>query len=205
MPRVAIIDYGLCNLDSIRRAVEMCGGDPIVTDEPEALGTANLLILPGVGSFGVAMDNLRARGMDQAVRDQSAAGIPLLGICLGMQLLASQSTEGGNFEGLGLIPGSVVMLKEQHPEERIPHIGWNSVQPHASTDPLFAGLAPDTDFYFVHSYHVECRNADHAIASTPYCGGFTSVIRNGNVAGAQFHPEKSQRAGFRMLTNFLEQ
>lgn len=205
MPRVAIIDYGLCNLDSIRRAVEMCGGDPTVTDDPEALSAANLLILPGVGSFGVAMDNLKARGMDQAIREQTGAGIPLLGICLGMQLLATHGTEGGDFEGLGLIAGNVVRLKEEHPEDRIPHIGWNSVKAQPENDPLFAGLAPETDFYFVHSYHVECRDPAHAVASTPYCGGFTSVIRSGNVAGAQFHPEKSQRAGFRMLTNFLEQ
>lgn len=205
MPQVVIIDYGLCNLDSIRRAVEMCGGVPIITDEPKDLSAANLLILPGVGSFGVAMDNLRARGMDQAIREQAAAGIPLLGICLGMQLLASRSTEGGNYEGLGIIAGNVVRLQELRLEERIPHIGWNSVQPHASTEPLFTGLASGTDFYFVHSYHMECRDAAHAVASTPYCGGFTSVVRNGNVAGVQFHPEKSQRAGLRMLTNFVEQ
>lgn len=205
MPRVAIIDYGLCNLDSIRRAVEMCGGDPVVTDEPKDLGSANLLILPGVGAFGVAMRNLKARGMDQAIREQVGAGIPMLGICLGMQLLASRSTEGGNSDGLDLIPGDVVLLKEQGAGDRVPHIGWNSIQAQHPNDPLLADVADNTDFYFVHSYHVQCKAAADVVASTPYCGSFTSIIRRENVVGTQFHPEKSQRAGFRLLTNFLEQ
>jgi glutamine amidotransferase len=205
MPRVAIIDYGLCNLDSIRRAVEMCGGEPIVTDEPEVLGSANLLILPGVGAFGVAMENLKSRGMDQAIREQVGAGIPLLGICLGMQLLASRSTEGGSHKGLDLVPGEVTLLKERVAGDRVPHIGWNSVNGTSQTEPLLTGVPPDTDFYFVHSYYVQCATPAHAVASTPYCGGFTSVIRHNHIAGTQFHPEKSQRAGFRLLTNFLEQ
>jgi imidazole glycerol-phosphate synthase subunit HisH len=205
MPRVAIIDYGLCNLDSIRRAVEVCGGDPFVTDDPDELNSANLLILPGVGAFGVAMSNLRARGMDQAIRDQVGAGIPLLGICLGMQLLASRSAEGGDHAGLDLVAGDVVLLREQAAGDRVPHIGWNSVDATTQGEPLLAGIAPGTDFYFVHSYHVRCRAPTHEVASTPYCGGFTSIIRRGHVAGTQFHPEKSQRAGFRLLTNYLEQ
>ncbi len=205
MPRVAIIDYGLCNLDSIRRAVEMCGGDPVVTDAPEVLASANLLILPGVGAFGVAMENLRARGMDHAIREQVGAGVPLLGICLGMQLLASRSTEGGSNAGLDLIPGDVALLKEHATGERVPHIGWNSVVSERRDEPLLAGIASGTDFYFVHSYHVRCATQADALASTPYCGGFTSMIRHDHVAGTQFHPEKSQRAGFRLLTNFLEQ
>jgi glutamine amidotransferase len=205
MPQVVIIDYGLCNLDSMRRAVEMCGGDPTVTDDPDALKTANLLILPGVGSFGVAMNNLKARGMDDAIRAQVKEGIPLLGVCLGMQMLASRSTEGGACDGLGLVSGDVTLLKENAPEERVPHMGWNTVQFEDANDPLFAGIAPDTDFYFVHSYHLRCDAPEIAVASTPYCGRFTSVVRRDNVAGTQFHPEKSQKAGFRMLTNFLEQ
>ncbi len=205
MPRVAIIDYGLCNLDSIRRAVEMCGGDPFVTDEPDRLDEANLLILPGVGAFGVAMENLKAHGMDQAIREQVASGIPMLGICLGMQLLASHSCEGGRHAGLDLIPGDVVLLNERGGNDRVPHIGWNSVRCDQADDPLLGGLTDETDFYFVHSYHVACKDSGNAIASTPYCGGFTSVIRRDNVAGTQFHPEKSQRAGFHLLTNFLEQ
>ena len=205
MPRVAIIDYGLCNLDSIRRAVEMCGGEPEVTDDPDALGVANLLILPGVGAFGVAMSNLKMRGMNQAIREQVSAGTPLLGICLGMQLLASRSSEGGDFEGLNLIPGDVELLKEQARNERIPHIGWNSVRQERPGDPLFSSIVTDTDFYFVHSYHVICKNSADVVAATPYCGEFTSVIRREQVVGTQFHPEKSQRAGFCLLTNFLEQ
>ena len=204
MPRVAIIDYGLCNLDSIRRAVEMCGGEPFITDDPESLSSANLLIIPGVGAFGVAMENMKSRGMDEAIRDQVGAGIPLLGICLGMQLLASRSDEGGIHAGLDLVPGDVLLLKET-PGDRIPHIGWNSVSAASDAEPLLAGIEPDTDFYFVHSFHIRCQRPADAVASTPYCGGFTSIIRHGHVAGTQFHPEKSQRAGFRLLTNFIEQ
>lgn len=204
MPFVAIIDYGLCNLDSIRRAIEMCGGDPFITDDPARLNDANLLILPGVGAFGAAMSNLKARGMDQAICDQVEAGIPLLGICLGMQLLGTRSTEGGTFDGLDLIKGDVVRLEEQSSEDRIPHIGWNSVRFDAD-DPLFADIASDTDFYFVHSYHMRCQDTTSVAASTPYCGRFAAVVRRDNVAGAQFHPEKSQKAGLRMLTNFLNQ
>lgn len=205
MPRVAIIDYGLCNLDSIRRAVEVCGSDPFITDDPEALGSANLMILPGVGSFAVAMSNLKARGLDQAIRAQTSAGIPLLGICLGMQLLSSSSAEGGLSDGLNLIPGKVVLLKEQAAEERVPHMGWNNVRITQEDDPLFTKVPPGTDFYFVHSYHMQCAAAGNVIATTPYCGGFTSVVRHEQIVGTQFHPEKSQRAGFQMLTNFLEQ
>jgi len=205
MPRVAIIDYGLCNLDSIRRAVEMCGGEPFVTDDPDRLADANLLILPGVGAFGVAMENLKAHGLDQAIREQVASGIPMLGICLGMQLLTSRSSEGGDHAGLDLIPGDALLLNEHGGNDRVPHIGWNSVRSDHADELLLGGLADETDFYFVHSYHVVCRERANAIASTPYCGGFTSMIRRDNIAGTQFHPEKSQRAGFRVLTNFLEQ
>jgi glutamine amidotransferase len=199
---VAIIDYKLCNLDSIARAVERCGGASLKTTSPEALRDADKLILPGVGAFGAAMDNLSALRLVEPIREEVAKGKPLLGICLGMQLLAERSEESPGAVGLGLIPGEVVRLRPQV-GERIPHMGWNVVEP-ARSDPMFAGVAPSTDFYFVHSYHMR-TDPEHVVATTPYCGAFPSVVRRGLVAGVQFHPEKSQTAGFALLTAFLEQ
>ena len=204
-PQVAIIDYGLCNLDSIRRAIEISGAKPFVTCEPDSLSSANYIVLPGVGAFGVAMENLQDVGMDDAIRTQVKAGIPLLGICLGMQLLALESSEGGTFSGLAIIPGHVVLLESERPEDRVPHIGWNSVTIDRPDDPLFDSLASETNFYFVHSYHIRPADSNDAIGTTPHCGRFVSVVRHENVVGTQFHPEKSQRAGLRLLKNFLSQ
>lgn len=203
MRKVAIIDYGLCNLDSVARAVEECGGSPVITDKPEDLSSSDRVIIPGVGAFGKAMQNLKALGMDEAIREnRSRRQMPILGICLGMQLLAELGEEGGDHKGLGLIPGRVVKLKRKIPSERIPHVGWNEVQiktPHR----LLQNLSTGTNFYFVHSYHFECANSAHAIGITPYCGNFTAVVADNDVMGVQFHPEKSQKAGFALLRNFL--
>lgn len=202
MSRVAIIDYGMCNLDSISRALEECGAQGFITDQPDDLWDADQLILPGVGSFTKAMDNLHIRGFDEAIRKlMSNKPVPLLGICLGMQLLADSSTEGGNSKWLGLIPGEVRLLSATTPEERVPHMGWNEVD-HSGQEELFAGITSNTDFYFVHSYHFNCEKK-YIVGRTPYCGGFASAIRNDDIIGVQFHPEKSQRAGFRLLKNFL--
>ncbi len=201
MKRVAIIDYQLCNLDSIARAVEACGGQSVKTNAPADLETADLLILPGVGHFGAAMDNLEALGLVDAIRGQAEAGKPLMGICLGMQMLAQRSAEADGRMGLGLIPGEVVRLKE-HAGERVPHMGWNAVDP-VGEEPLLNGVAPGADFYFVHSYHFVPENAAHVAATTPYCGRFNAIVRDGAVMGTQFHPEKSQTVGFALLRNFL--
>jgi imidazole glycerol-phosphate synthase subunit HisH len=201
MARVAIIDYGMCNLDSIRRATEECGGDPIVTDDPVVIEAAERTILPGVGAFPDAMRNIRAKGLDKAIRAKVDSGAPLLGVCLGMQLLASRGTEGESADGLGCIDAEVLQLAPVN-GERIPHIGWNEVS-HARKSPLFDGIEPDRDFYFVHSYHMVCTNQADVVGETPYCGGFASVVQRGNVYGTQFHPEKSQKAGFQLLRNFL--
>lgn len=202
MARTAIIDYGLCNLDSIRRAVEECGGASVVTDDPARLADADHIVLPGVGAFPDAMRNLCEKRLDAAIHERVEAGIPFLGICLGMQLLARRGTEGQPTEGLGLLDAEVVRLAPAD-GERVPHIGWNEVA-HVRPSPLLAEIAPQLDFYFVHSYHLVCADADHAIGQTPYCGGFTSVVQRANVFGVQFHPEKSQKTGFRLLRNFLE-
>jgi glutamine amidotransferase len=202
MRRVGIIDYGLCNIDSIRRATEVCGGQPTVTRDPDALLDFELLILPGVGAFGAAMANLDGWGLSEAIRERGKAGTPILGICLGMQLLAEGSEEGGSFAGLGLVPGQVVQLTARQADERVPHMGWNSVE-FAREDPIFSGIASGTDFYFVHSFHLRCADQAHVLAKTPFCGGFVSVVRREAVWGTQFHPEKSWPAGHQLLTNYL--
>jgi glutamine amidotransferase len=200
--RVAIIDHGLSNLNSIARAIEECGGTALVTDHPADLRDADRIILPGVGAFPAAIAKLRASGLADALHEELARRpVPLLGICLGMQLLAESSSEGGDNAGLGLIPGRVVKL-QSGADERIPHMGWNEVRPTVES-PLFKGIAAGSDFYFVHSYCLVCPESS-VIARTPYCGEFVSAAGSANVMAVQFHPEKSQRAGFQLLRNFLE-
>jgi glutamine amidotransferase len=201
--KVCIVDYGLCNLDSVARAIEECGGEPLISHRPEDLRSCDRVIIPGVGAFGKAVENLRRDGMDEAIgAERERRELPVLGICLGMQLLADASEEGGNFRGLGLISGRVVRLQRTSARERVPHVGWNEVEivePH----PLLKGLQTGTNFYFVHSYHFSCARTDNVLAATPYCGRFASIVAHGNVMGVQFHPEKSQKAGFQLLRNFL--
>lgn len=203
MNRVAIVDYGLCNLDSIARAVEECGGRPRVTDDPRDLVDADSFILPGVGSYADAMANLRKHRLDEAMTEHvQGKGAPFLGICLGMQLIAHKGSEGRGAEGLGWIDGEVRRLLPASKAERVPHVGWNEVEPVAGAA-LFDGIAPASDFYFVHSYHLDMAHADDVQGRTPYCDGFVSAIGRDNIFGVQFHPEKSQKAGFRLLANFL--
>jgi glutamine amidotransferase len=202
MRRVGIIDYGLCNIDSIRRATEVCGGRPTVTRNPDDLFDQDLLILPGVGAFGAAMANLDAWGLADPIRGRVEGGTPLLGICLGMQLLADRSEEGGSFRGLGLIPGDVVQLKAAKVGERVPHMGWNEAA-FARPDPISHDIADGTDFYFVHSFHLRCTDEADILARTPFCGGFVSAVRRGSVWGTQFHPEKSWPAGHQLLANYI--
>lgn len=186
----------------MRRALEECGADSRVTNDPKEIESAERIVLPGVGAFADAMCNLRERGLDQALKARVAQNVPLLGVCLGMQLLASTGSEGGACEGLDLIPGEICKLQPMADSPRIPHVGWNEVVP-SRDHPLFAGLLPSSDFYFVHSYKFTCTASSDALAQTPYCGGFTSAVARGHVMGVQFHPEKSQKAGFALLRNFL--
>jgi glutamine amidotransferase len=200
---VGIVDYGVCNLDSVERAVEECGGRPVMASRPEDLEAVSSIILPGVGAFAHGMRNLRERGFVEALNEQVAdKRIPLLGLCLGMQLLASAGTEGGEEPGLGWIEGRVEKLEPAGEGERVPHIGWNEVYGNGASS-LFDGIDPGRDFYFVHSYHFACANDDDVAARTPAYGEFASGVAHGNVMGVQFHPEKSQKAGFQLLTNFL--
>jgi glutamine amidotransferase len=196
-----IIDYGMGNLGSVRRAFEECGASVQVSSDPSTLAQARAVVLPGVGSFTEGMQNLRTRGLDLALKKAWDAGLPILGICLGMQLLASHGTEGGDTPGLGLIPGRVEKIPPG--KHRIPHIGWNEVhlrQPH----PLFQDIPDGTDFYFVHSYLFIPESSSEVLAETPYAGLFTSAVGSGSVCGVQFHPEKSSRPGFALLRNFIQ-
>jgi glutamine amidotransferase len=200
---VAVVDYGMCNLDSVRRAVEECGGTVVVSGQARDLKTANRIILPGVGAFPEAMRNIKALSLDRVLCEQVMENnIPLLGICLGMQLLARKGWEGEETDGLGLIPGEVRRLEPLGTDTRIPHIGWNEVFP-AQESPLFSDIPSGKDFYFVHSYHFCPENDAHALAHTPYAGSFVSAVQSGSVFGVQFHPEKSQKTGFQLLKNFL--
>lgn len=204
MNKVAIIDYKMGNLDSVAKAVFYCGGNPVVTSNASDLETATHIVLPGVGSFKEGIKNIRELGLDKILKEQvSKNKIPLLGICLGMQLLSSRGAEGGNSEGLNFVPGTVVKLERKTAHERIPHIGWNEVN-FVNDSRLFDGAVSGKDFYFVHSYHFICENNRHILATTPYCGSFVSAVGKENIFGVQFHPEKSQNAGFEVIKNFLK-
>lgn len=201
---VLIIDYGMGNLGSVRRALEECGANVTVSHDPATLANASRIVLPGVGAFGDGVKNLRDGGWENPLQQAVIADkIPFLGICLGMQLLADRGFEGGDNPGLGLIPGEVKKLAAKSPDERIPHIGWNEITPIGDC-PLFNGIPAGTDVYFVHSFHFVPDDSGRIAATTPYCGGFASAVWDKNIFGVQFHPEKSSKMGFRMLKNFLE-
>lgn len=200
MPKIVIIDYGMGNLDSIARAVEKCGGEPVIGHHRSDLTDADKAILPGVGAFPTAMQNLHERDLVEPLR-AFARERPLLGICLGMQLLATRGTEIEETAGLGLIDGTVEYLNVPQPL-RVPHVGWNEIN-YAVADPLFAGIPAGKDFYFVHSYHFVCANSADQVATTSYGGTVTATVRRELLCGVQFHPEKSQQWGLRLLNNFL--
>ncbi|MUM76954.1 imidazole glycerol phosphate synthase subunit HisH [Pseudodesulfovibrio sp. F-1] len=199
---VAVVNYGVGNIDSLSRALTVCGAKPLLTDREKDFKVVDACVLPGVGAFGDAIKLLRARHLDTILEDQIIAyDIPILGVCLGMQLLASRSFELGEHEGLGWIPGTVKPLKPTA-KERIPHVGWNSVE-HDGSDPLFDGIPSGEDFYFVHGYHFDVDSPSNILGKTSYCGKFTSAVRHKNIFGTQFHPEKSQGIGLRLLRNFI--
>jgi glutamine amidotransferase len=203
--RVAVVDTGLCNVDSMWRALEECGAKAIVTADPADLALCDKIVLPGVGAFPDAMDVLETTGLADAIKEQvTVDDVPLLGVCLGMQLLATHGREVRDRAGLGLIDARVERFVPVA-GERVPHIGWNEVwRRDADGAALFRGVPDGADFYFVHSYHVVCADERDVIATTPYCGGFTSVVQHGAVVGTQFHPEKSQAHGLALLRSFVE-
>jgi glutamine amidotransferase len=191
------------NLDSVARAVDECGGTPVVTSEPRDLASAAAVVLPGVGAFAKGMANLRERGLVRALaEDVVERDVPLLGVCLGMQLLSERGTEIEECEGLGFIPGEVLRI-EPRDGLRVPHIGWNDVEVERPS-PLFADIESGQDFYFVHSYHFVCSEGEDVVAGVDYGERLVAAVQRGVVFGVQFHPEKSQRVGFQLLRNFLD-
>jgi glutamine amidotransferase len=199
---VLIVDYGLGNLRSVAGAVERLGHTALVSPDPADIARADRLILPGVGAFGDGMRRLAARGfvepLTEAVRQRQT---PILGICLGAQLMARESHEFGHHQGLGWLPATVRPI-EPAGRLRVPHVGWNELQ-QLRSDPLFAEIPPAALFYFVHSFHITADDPEIVAGTCEYGGTLAAVFRSGNICGTQFHPEKSQRHGLRLLQNFL--
>lgn len=203
---IAVIDYGVGNLFSLCRSLEAIGQEPLVTGDAESLRQAHRLILPGVGAFADAAEKLRATGLDQVLREEAGRGKPILGICLGMQLLFDYGTEYGRHQGLGLIPGSVRPIADCIPAGyKVPHIGWNALRfpPDKPVSPLFRYIKEGECVYFVHSFcGAEC--AESVIASAEYGALLTAAVARDNVYGVQFHPEKSGGVGLNILRAFTE-
>ena len=201
---IAIIDYNMGNLASVRNALAGIGADSVVVSDPDKVGRYAKVLLPGVGAFGDAMEHLRKNGMDEAVKQFAESGRPMLRICLGMQLLFSKSLEFGEHDGLGLIPGEVVPFDPNlfRTPRKVPHMGWNQLFVQKET-PLFQALPKEFYLYFVHSYHAVTSD-EYAIGKTWYGYEFVSAVQNGNVFGIQPHPEKSHDNGLKILKNFVE-
>ncbi len=200
MAQIAIIDYGVGNLRSVEKAFAANGSAAVVTSDENVLRRAERLVLPGVGAFGACMNALTERGFDKLVRERCAAGTPLLGVCVGMQLLFEISEEFGATRGLGLLPGRVRRFSD---DLVVPHVGWNQIRQRVR-HPLFAGIENASFFYFVHSYYCEPAKDEIVIGETDYGLAYASVVARGNLCGVQFHPEKSQTAGLRLLANFAK-
>lgn len=199
---VTIIDYGMGNLRSVAHAFQAIGCEVCVSPKVEDLQAADRLVLPGVGAFGEGMKKLRDRHLDEALREEVIGkGKPLLGICLGMQLLASLGLEHGEYQGLGFVPGTVTRLAPQDPQLRIPHIGWNDVTVVRAMG-VYRHVAESPTFYFVHSYHLVPEDQAVVTGRCEYGTDFVASIQQGNIWGTQFHPEKSHRAGLAVLKNF---
>jgi len=204
MDLIGVIDYGMGNLLSVFHALEMVGSDVRMCRKPAELSDVDRIVLPGVGAFGDCMANLTRRGFMDALHEAVILQKkPTLGICLGMQAMARRSYEGGERLGLGWFNADVVRLKPKDPSLRVPQIGWNDVS-FRPDSPLFAGIPEKPDFYFVHSFHMQCEDPGQVEASCDYGGLVTAAVRKDNIFATQFHPEKSQDYGLRLLENFLK-
>lgn len=198
--QIAVIDYGVGNLRSVEKAFAATGCEAIVSGDENVLRAAKKLVLPGVGAFGACMKALSERGFDRLVKERVGEGTPLLGVCVGMQLLFEESDEFGATVGLGLLRGRVRRFSD---DLVVPHVGWNRID-QIRENPLFDGVANGAFFYFVHSYYCEPADSRVVAGKTQYGINYASVVARANVCGVQFHPEKSQAAGLRLLKNFAE-
>ncbi len=200
---IAIIDYNMGNLASVQNAFAKLGKDTVVENNPQKFAKYDKIVLPGVGAFGDAMEHLRERDMIDSIKEFAASGKPVLGICLGMQLLFESSEEFGKHEGLGLIKGDVKAFDTTKFQEnlKVPHMGWNRM--FTKEHPLFEGLDENHYLYFVHTYHVNCANEEDIIGQTEYGYRFTSAVAHNNIMGIQPHPEKSHKNGLQILENFI--
>ena len=200
---IAVVDYGVGNLFSLKSSLELIGAETVVTSDEGVLRSADKILLPGVGAFEDAAEKLRASGLADLLKELAAEGKPLLGICLGMQLLFEKSYEYGEHEGLGLIPGAVCPIRDVIPEDyKIPHIGWNALK-FRQDSPLFAHIREGDCVYFVHSFYAAGCD-DYVIATAEYGAELTAAVAKGNVYGCQFHPEKSGNVGLAILKAFHE-
>ncbi len=211
-PTVAIVDYGMANLRSVQKALELVGANAVITSRPETVLNSDAVVFPGQGAFGDSMKNLRSTGLDEALLEFISSGKPFLGICLGLQLLFEESEEMGHHRGLGVWPGRVrrfpsnleiTMPDGETRKLKVPHIGWNQVW-HDGNNPLLKGVPNGAYAYFVHSYYVVPKEESLVMCRTDYGIEFVSGCWRDNVWGIQFHPEKSQAVGRKVLTNFID-
>lgn len=198
---IAIVDYAMGNLHSVKKAFERVGAKVLVTSDPEQILRAEKLVLPGVGAFPDAMKELRKRGLIQAIKKFISSGMPYLGICLGLQLLLTRSEEGKGAKGLDIIRGTVKRFRLSPARLKVPHIGWNQIQ--MRNCPLFKGIPDNSYMYFVHSYYADPEDKSQVAAVTDYGIEFASLVFKDNIFATQFHPEKSQQLGLRLLENFV--
>lgn len=203
-PRVAIVDYKMGNIFSLVNALETSGADVVVTNQPKQIRAATHLVLPGDGAFQTGMANLKRFGLISVLEEEVLEKKkPFLGICVGMQILAKEGTENENCRGLNWVRGKVILLEAAGKKLPLPHIGWNDIT-YRSGEMLFDGIVQQADFYFIHSYHFVCQHRETEIARCDYGEKFTAALRQDNIVAVQFHPEKSQKYGIKLLKNFLE-
>ncbi|BCA94941.1 imidazole glycerol phosphate synthase subunit HisH [Legionella antarctica] len=198
---IGIVDYGMGNINSVYNALTYLGYEAEIVTTVQEIERCSHLIVPGVGSYAKAMANIAELGVDVAIVNHAKMGKPLLGICLGMQILSEVGEEGGNIKGLGLIPGRVQLLDLV--DLPVPHVGWNSLNFNAD-HPMFASLKKHVDFYFVHSYFFDVESPENVLASSDYGNQFAAIVGKKNIVGIQFHPEKSQDNGLLLIENFCE-
>lgn len=205
---IAIVDTGSGNLRSVEKALAAVGGRPTITGDPDVIRRADRLVVPGQGAFGEFARAVKAHGLTEALLDFIATGRPFLGICLGLQVLYEESEEQGPVAGLGLLQGRVVRFRPEDPSRKVPHMGWNEVsrptgRSGSPDDPILRGIPDRTHVYFVHSYYVAPEDPGTVALACDYGIPFTAAIRKDNLFACQFHPEKSQAAGLRLLSNFV--